>query len=160
MQTKTQAALDALRVNDWFCNVGHPDSEEVEFVFSWREAIARCESLEWVNIQEDSLNILRVRVRKYSVELYDTWNDLVDVLKPVILPLVELKARDVVAREGLPKVFLDSVNWDILAICLALEYSDLVPIDPKLHWLNWYAGGHFPCGWQGAFPDGGKLIVF
>lgn len=158
MHIKTQTALDALNSTDWLRNVGRRDADDVEFVSSWREAIACCESLDWMNVQEDSLNLLRVRVRKYSVDLYDTWNDLVIDIKPVTEPLIELKTRNVVAQENLSEGFLHSVRWDILAICLELEYSDVVPVDPRLHRLRWYLDGHFPCGWRGG--DDGKLIVF
>jgi hypothetical protein len=160
MHIETLAALDALGSAEWFRNVGRRDVEDVEFVSSWREAIAHCESPEWVNVQEEIASILRLRVRTYSVDLYDMSNDLIVELKSMTEPLIELKTRDIVISENLPKEFLDSVRWDILGICLDLEYSDILPIDPKLHWLRWYVGGHFPCGWQGAFPDGGKLIVF
>jgi hypothetical protein len=65
----------------------------------------------------------------------------------------------VVAEHDLPKVFLDTVDWDILNLCMEAEYADVYPPGFYASQAYWYLKGHFPCGWQGAFPKG-KLVIY
>lgn len=52
-----------------------------------------------------------------------------------------------------------AIKLDVLGACMENEYADLIP--PKLFKdrIDWYLAGHFPCGWEGDFPEG-SLIVF
>jgi hypothetical protein len=59
----------------------------------------------------------------------------------------------------LPKEFVESVKWDLRAACMELEYADLVPPRYFAERARWYLAGHFPCGWEGDFPEG-CLIVY
>ena len=54
---------------------------------------------------------------------------------------------------------LSAVQWDILHVCMEAEYADVYPPGFYASQAYWYVKGHFPCGWQGEFPNG-KLIVY
>jgi hypothetical protein len=84
---------------------------------------------------------------------------LVDELKPVTESLVVDKIRDVVASNGLPTVFEDTVKWDILHICMEAAYADVFPPGFYANQAHWYVKGHFPCGWEGDFPAG-RMVVY
>src|SRR5262249_31632568 len=60
---------------------------------------------------------------------------------------------------ALPKVFGNTVRWDILHLCMEAEFADVYPPGYYASQAYWYAHGHFPCGWRGEFSSG-TLIVF
>jgi hypothetical protein len=85
------------------------------------------------------------------------------------LPFVDSLLPKSAIPEKLLKKMKPRLSWDIMFICLEIEYSDIVKPFFYLPLLDpWYASGHLPCGWDGQeFPDDwdgvireGKLIVF
>jgi len=64
----------------------------------------------------------------------------------------------VVRENDLPKAFEDTVQWDIIHLCMEAEYADVYPPGFYASQGYWYAKGHFPCGWQGEFPLGTRII--
>lgn len=90
------------------------------------------------------------------------WNSIVDDLKPISEALVLEKSQKVIDENALPKVFIDTVNWDILGVLMEAEYADIVPPGFYASQSFYYWKGHFPCGWDGEiseFPKG-RLIVY
>ena len=159
LSAPTLATLESLRSVEWFSNVGRRDSDSVDVLTTWDEAIASCSSFGWENLCLEAANQYRERLGEASPSGFARWNDIVAVVKPASQALVRDKAADVIAREGLPKMFLDTVDWDILHLCLEAEFSDVQEPGFYASQAYWYAAGHFPCGWRGAFPDG-RLIIF
>lgn len=45
------------------------------------------------------------------------------------------------------------------SIAAEIVAADIVPFDIFRQMWKWYRKGHWPCGWEGNWPDG-KLIVF
>jgi hypothetical protein len=66
---------------------------------------------------------------------------------------------DVRDANGLDKVFVDSVLWDLLGAIMEFYYGQCKN-RPEffLDLLKIYESGNFPCGWIGEWPNG-KLIV-
>jgi hypothetical protein len=75
------------------------------------------------------------------------------------MSFVREKIRDVRTAHNLPQAFEDTVQWDILHLCMEAEYADVYPPGFYASQAYWYANGHFPCGWHGQFPEG-TLIVY
>lgn len=53
-----------------------------------------------------------------------------------------------------------SIRGDMLGIAMETEFADVSLgnfYTSKI--LKWYENGHFPCGWEGIYPEG-KLIVY
>lgn len=159
MHPRTIATLKKLEQVDWFRNVGVKDLELATIVSSWQEAMRHCESLEWENLRLDAANTLGIRVRRVSVERYNAWNEYAAEIRPVIEPLIDDKSRHVVIRNGLPRKFTNAVRWDIGHLCMECEYADIVPPAFFTGLAYWYVAGHFPCGWEGDYPEG-RIIVF
>lgn len=155
----TLATLERLRGVEWFANVGRRDTDGADVLATWDEAIEHCSSVEWENLCLEAANQYRERLVEASPSSFARWNEVVALVKPVSQALVREKTADVVAREGLPKVFLDTVDWDILHLCMEAEFSDVREPGFYASQAYWYAAGHFPCGWRGAFPDG-RLVIF
>jgi len=186
MHPRTTATLEKLENADWFRCVGVKDTEKAIVVASWQEAIEHCSSVEWENLLLEASNQYCERLLERSRERYNQWNDVVAQLKLVTVPFVARKIEAVVREHNLPKrltknrhgrlgnlgkkpsrisflsaskVFEDTVQWDILGVCMEAEYADVFPPAFYASQAYWYVKGHFPCGWQGDFPDG-TLIVY
>jgi hypothetical protein len=69
------------------------------------------------------------------------------------------KTRAVAETHALPKVFEDTVQWDVLHLCMEAEYADVYPPGFFASQAYWYVAGRFPCGWEGKFPAG-RLVVY
>ena len=163
MHARTAATLETLETAEWFANVGtYVDLEQKsKFIVlsSWKEAIEHCGSIEWENLCLEAANQYRLRLSERSMERLNQWNDIVDQIKVVTLPLVRQKIEVVVRKHGLPKVFEDTVQWDILHVCMEAELADIYQPGFYASQAYWYLKGHFPCGWEGRFPEG-KLILY
>lgn len=159
MHARTSATLEELKRQEWFRSVGVLDTSTAEVVASWPEAIERCGSPEWQELTLEAANRFTERLFEKSRERFQQWNDTVLAVRPITRALVAEKTRKVIEENDLPVVFLKSVNWDILHLCMEAEYADVHPPGFFASQSYWYANGHFPCGWSGVFPNG-KLIVF
>jgi hypothetical protein len=158
MDPRTLAILEELQKAHWFSRVGVPDTSQAIVLKSWPEAIACCSSIEWENFCLEASNDNHVLVMRRSKERESKWNDIVDELKKTIIPFVRHKIEPVVRTHRLPKVFEATVQWDILAVCIESEYADLGLPGFYRNLTAWYVKGHFPCGWEGIFPEGMQII--
>lgn len=159
MKLETRATLEQLEKAVWFSTVGVTDSQAVTVVSSWDEALEQCNSVEWENLCLEAVNQYRGRIAELSPERLAEWNNIITEIKRISIPLVRKKIADVVRDNKLPQSFEDTVQWDILHLCMEAEYSDIFPPGFYASQAYWYLKGHFPCGWQGKFPDG-RLVVF
>jgi len=159
MRLTTKATLAALIQAQWFTSIGVHDTDSAIVLSSWGEAIESCSSPEWEDLCLEAANQYRERLLERSVERFRKWNDVVDKMKPIAQALVREKCQQVVEENDLPQVFLDTVDWDILGVLMEAEYSDVYPLGYYGSQGYWYVHGHFPCGWQGEFPEG-KLIIY
>lgn len=156
---RTMATLDRLYQSEWFANVAVRDTEVADVLSSWREAIESCSSAAWQGQILEAANQLCERLLERSPERFAKWNDLVNEIRPVTRALVEEKTAKVVAEHRLPKVFVDTVRWDMIHVCMEAEYADVFPPAYFASQAYWYTKGHFPCGWRGEFPKG-TLVIY
>jgi len=161
MNPRTIATLDELHAVEWFRNVGVNDAETAIVLSSWQEAIESCAGDDWQDLLIEAPNQYRERLIEKSRERFRQWNDIVVEVKPFAQALVLEKIAKVVAANNLPKVFVDTVNWDILHLCMECEFADVYPPGFFASHAYWYLNGHFPCGWRGGpFPEEGRLVVY
>lgn len=159
MHQRTTSTLAELEQKDWFANVGKRDSDRVTFLGNWKEAVASCQSEEWISLCQEAANQYRSRLAERDMERFRLWNERVRELKAVTVPLVLRKTEKVVQANQLPKHFVDMIQWDILHLCMEAEYADVFPPGFFASQAYWYLNGHFPCGWNGDFPKG-QLVVY
>src|ERR1700733_2705297 len=158
MHPRTIATLDRLEKAAWFSCVGIKDTEVAIVLSSWKEAIDHCSSLEWRDLCLEADNQYCERLAKRSIERFREWNEVVIELKKLTIPFVKNKIEAVVREHNLPKIFEGMVQWDILGVCIEAEYADVCPPGWSASQAYWYVKGHFPRGWQGAFPEGNLII--
>ena len=159
MHPRTIATLDDLEKAAWFSCVGRNDTTAAIVLSSWAEAIEHCSSIEWENLCLEAANQYCERLVERSKERFRQWNTIVIELKKTTIPFVQRKIKDVVRQNSLPKGFENTVQWDVLHVCMEAKYADIYPPGYYASHAYWYIKGHFPCGYQGEFPKG-KLIIY
>ena len=159
MHTRTIEALEELEAAPWFARVGIHDTKVAIILQSWEEAVAHCESPEWEGLCLEAANRHRERIAERSKERFLRWNQVADEVRAVAIPLVKRKMAEVSQHLELPKAVVDAVRWDIIHLCMESEYADVFPPGFYASQAYWYTKGHFPCGWQGKFPEG-MLIIY
>lgn len=159
MHPRTVATLDELEKADWFASVGTKDTEAAVVLSSWEEAVEHWSSIDWENLTLEASNQHFSRIRERSKERSNQWNEIVEEVRPAAASFVRQKVNDVMIQFSLPKVFEDTVRWDILHLCMEAEYADVCPPGFFASQAFWYKRGRFPCGRDGDFPNG-KLIIY
>jgi hypothetical protein len=128
-------------------------------VASWSEAIDYCDAQEWEDLRLDMLNQYRVYIHQNHWDRLQAWNEIIQAVKKITVPLVDRKTEAVVRKYNLPSIFRIRVSSDVMRYCMEAEYGDICPPAFFTRLGAWYLHGHFPCGWWGPFPEG-KLIVY
>lgn len=100
------------------------------------------------------------RLIERSPRDYERWNEVALSVRPAAQALVREKTRKVVPDNNLPKLFVDTVDWDIIHVCMEAEFADVYPPGFYASQAYWYTKGHCPCGWRGPFPRGGRLVSY
>jgi hypothetical protein len=159
MHPRTIATLDELERAAWFSNVGVRDTSAAIVLSSWEEAIEQCGSQDWEDLCLEAANQYCERLVERSKQRFRQWNDVAIEMRKAFEPLVDRKIAKVTSDHNLPKEFRDSVLWDMCHLGMESEFSDVYPPGFFASHAYWYVKGHFPCGWQGEFPDG-KLIIY
>lgn len=159
MHSRTRATLLELEKADWFGNVGKEDTKAADVLPDWTSAIESCASSGWEDLLLEATNQYRERLYARNPVEFGRWNEVVLLVKSAMMELVRIKTAAVIAENDLPRVFRDTVEWDVLHACLEAEYADVYPAGFYAAQAFWYAKGHFPCGWRGAFPAG-RLVIF
>ena len=159
MNKRTVDTLVELENANWFVKVGRCDSCNVHHLNSWSAAIKNSEAEAWVSLCQEAANQYRIKLAERDTVRFGEWNTIVREIKKETIPLVLRKTKGVVEANNLPQGFIDTVQWDILHLCMEAEYADVYPPGFFASQAYWYICGHFPCGWEGDFPNG-RLIIF
>ena len=159
MISKSIATLERLEKAYWFSRVGINEGPGVAAVASWPQAIGRCDTAEWEDLQLEALNQYRECIAQRSKDRWEFWSETVREVKKITRPLVARKIATVVREHTLPEIFSIQVDHDIIGFCMEAEYSDVCPPGFFTGLGHWYIKGHFPCGWSGLFPQG-KLVIY
>jgi len=159
LKDQTIATLKRLEGIDWFYAVGQKDTEQAIVLTSWDEAVTSCACNEWEDLLLEATNRYCQKLASLSGDRFGHWNELVREAKKITEPLVASKIEKTVKNNNLPKIIVDTVNWDILHLLMEAEFADVYPPGFYASQGYWYVHGHFPCGWKGEFPEG-ILIIY
>lgn len=160
MKSETRDLLQSFKGFSWFHAVGSPFDEaladDVIAVSSWAQAVKCCSSTAHGNFQLEQKNRLTVYLHDHARDRYRNWNVLVEQVKSVLMPMLDVDLDPLLYHLKLPTDVRDTVNWDLLAACMELEYADIRPPDYFTGIIHWYRSGRFPCGW-GGIDDQGRI---
>ena len=153
-----------LKTINWFENCGKPLdlnlSMSLNRVGCWEQAIEKCQTFEWENVTLEARNQLTVWLHFNDKANYQNWNKIVDAHKSTTLN--SLIAEHIIPfqlNHNLDATFVHCVQWDILGALM--ENSFLKSGHHAFFFLDLlivYEAGHFPCGWEGEFPNGSLLV--
>ena len=146
-ENESESPLVAAFMNEldelpWFAHVGERiDDPNIKQVFSWDDAWEACQDDPWI---------------------YASFHKDVDQNHPAWAPAFD-RALEAIVNSGRDHELEDDVNvsnqaaWEAAgaAYQLATNKSDGFYVGL----MNWYRRGHWPCGWEGNYPDG-RLIVY
>lgn len=150
---------------NWFVNCGQPFAldltMEAKQVRTWNQALKSCKSPAWDNAVLEAQNQLTLWLHLHQREKYQRWNETVDDhKKKVVNPLTEEKIVPFQIQNSLDIVFVHSVQWNILGALMENSYMKCGhSAFFFLELLMVFEVGHFPCGWEGDWPQG-KLVVY
>lgn len=160
-ESEIELRLKAIR---WFENCGKPLKPDLSMplnqVESWSQATELCKTLKWENTTLEAQNQLTLWLHLNDKTNYQNWNKIVELHKRDTLD--SLIAEHIVPfqqNHNLDITFVHCVQWDILG---ALMENSYLKSGHKafffLELLLIYEAGHFPCGWEGEFPDGSLFV--
>lgn len=132
--------LEELERYPWFENVGVRLKDDVKQVRSWREA--------WECLQDESWTYASFH------EGVDSWHDAWDMSYDKALQIASQSLYCHQFEEGITSA--DAAAYDVAAAAVEISRAQSAFF---AHLMKWYAKGHFPCGWEGDYPQG-KLIVY
>lgn len=158
LQAKTEALLSQASRFPWFAHVGEGSLEQSLVVKNWDVAIEKCTSIDYENFGIEMANHIRRIVRTANVERYQQWNTIVGAVRPRIELIVESAAPLWRVPEDQLQAIKDQVLWDLCSACLESEFSDIFPPGYYLDTFQIYSLGRFPCGWNGDYPQGQRII--
>jgi hypothetical protein len=170
MRTETEDMIARFREMRLFKAVGGAIHGGAKRVNSWTEAARQCQTSEWESVHLQVNNLLAMRVSLADYSRLEAWRGpVIAAIKRDLAVVIERDVLPVTESYRLSRAFQNSVEWDLIEICLEVEFSDLCdPIFFVERVLPWYEAGHFPCGWdgpkldeswEGPMPDG-QLIVY
>jgi hypothetical protein len=160
MKPATSELLKSLEDADWFAHVGEPtdDVPGLARVGSWDEALRACTSEAWNDFRLDVQNQITMQIWQASLERWDQWPAVEEVVQRRIWDMVQRKAAHVqVADDEQRMAFYGSIWRDIGLAAIEVEHADLV--EPGVAGLlaEVYRLGHFPCGDE---EGTGRLVVY
>jgi hypothetical protein len=159
VRDETKQSISSLKRIPWFKNVGAHDLPKVLVLENWVEAIAESTSPDWEAMTLEALNQYREDLMRLAPDRWDDWNELVDQVNEALAPVIRNATQVVVEANQLPRSFEETVLSDFVRVCMEVEYSDVRPPIFFSGLGHYYAKGHFPCGWSGAYLTG-QLIVY
>jgi len=166
LANRTQELLDRVRHIAWFSNVGKPfaGAPGVLGVPDLRRAKKACFSKHWDNTLTHARNSLSGYVDAHdSPRFQQGWNEIVHLVTPSVLPIVEvaaaLGAKALALVQMQRQVLTMTLRRQLVGACHESEYADLVEPPFCLGLLKWYDAGRWPCGYEGDWP-GGCLMVY
>jgi hypothetical protein len=158
MRDATQDAVARLKATMLFTQVGEPiDDDSVLQVFNWNDAWQARLSQLWQYLAYDERNCFTRTLARSHRERYQLWNSVTQQCRPLVVECVD-RSIEVCPSEARESIKVNA-QWSLLNGLMEVEYADVVPPAFFTKLLDWYMRGHYPCGWEGEYPEG-KLIVF
>jgi hypothetical protein len=171
MKPRVKQKLDQIFSYPFFESVGKSLPTTVSSVKNWTQAAKSCGFLKWRNNTLMARNALQNAIEKQYPkpgmwERSEEWNPLGQELRPTIHAFIDNLLSKIAVKDKELKNIKNSISWDIMFMCLEIEFSDIVNPIFSIPYLDpWYASGHFPCGWDGDefahdFETGDETIFF
>ncbi|MCC6740534.1 MAG: hypothetical protein IT452_15925 [Planctomycetia bacterium] len=154
--------LADLEAAEWFRSAGTKtglSDERALFLANWPDAFEACRAASWEEICRVTGQLLFQRVAEVNPEEAAEWQDAVAEMFPHTADLVPRKAVKILREFTPTPVFVSTLSWTVQHALLEAEFLGRETPGWYGNLAAWIVDGHFPCGWSGAWPRGGRLIV-
>jgi hypothetical protein len=145
-------------------HVGEPieDSSMIQ-VHSWAEALNSCRAQAWDDFLIDRHNE-NAHAKNLDKQLGRSYSALVRQIRPIL----DAAFQGAASAIGLTQKETDSVMryalWIMLRACDEIAHCSHYHRHWHLEVSHWLLEGHFICGYEGDWPEGGepngKLVIF
>jgi len=145
---------------DWFANAGCSIPEEIgdsAAAKSWIDACNRC-GTNWEDVVTEARSDLTMHLNRECKAEFEKWNSVIASIKQELSEPWQ-RMRDKVSELGLPSVVADCVEWDTMHALAEERFREWHPPAFFSRLLKVYEAGHFPCGWNGEWPNG-QLVIY
>jgi len=140
--TNLDGFLNELDAFPWFQHIGERiNAANIKQVFSWEDAWECCQDDSWIN----------ATFHKEVDQNHPAWAIAYDKA----LEAVSKSGRNHELEDGVPVAL--QAAWDAGAAAYQLATNNTNGFYVGL--MDWYRKGHWPCGWEGAYPQG-RLTVY
>jgi hypothetical protein len=167
MNPEVVAFLERVSKAKLFSNVGKlPPNDEIARVHTWEEAYRACNSQSWEDFLGHRHNEMALQIShdpndsetcdEYDAFVIEVRSRLDTILQPIVEKLP-------ISPQQQKKVF-GIARGDLLRACIEIEYKEFITSPWHLELADWFFRGHFPCGWEGDWPEdgvrNGKLVIY
>jgi len=161
-KTDLRPRIDAIK---WFGHCGEPTkvdlTMDIRQVRDWAEATTCCTSQAWTDVQREANNQLTIFLGAHDSENYLNWNEkVIGFRQEVLAPLSANQLLPYQKEKHLQDAVVLCADWDIM--CALMENAYIDSGHSSFFFLELfrvYEAGHFPCGWEGQWPEG-RLLVY
>ncbi|WP_340399400.1 hypothetical protein [Paenibacillus sp. FSL H8-0079] len=149
----------------WFTNCGTPIAQgsikqSIVLIDGWVQAEKWYSATSWEHTTLEARNTLTEFLHRKYPNQDAEWNKKVEDAKGYIDSSLSAKLHSYKDQYQLDHIFVDCVKWDVLHAIMEFAYTDCKRLPHFfLDLLQIYENGHFPCGWEGDYPNG-KLVVY
>ena len=103
----------------------------------------------WQSLLIDTLNRLRCHLHDHHRRKYHKWNRIVKEAEKLREKIVYPRAEQL----GMTEALKITIRYVVGGYLLEEFYSDCDPPRTYDTWFEICRQGHFPCGWEGVYPD-------
>lgn len=165
LNSRTLELLTQFGQVEWFIQSGKTfDDPGVTHPANTSDALHSFFSRGWENIRLEAQNNLSGFLSDNYRQLFsETWNDIVHFSEPILQPSflrIQAAAKNrLLVDDRTSDKLQDLIRRDFFGACHESEYADVAAPSLYSEMSRWYLAGHFPCGYEGQWPNG-RLIVW
>jgi hypothetical protein len=129
-------------------------------VDNWDAARRSYEGWPWRNTVIEASNALRLFLHNRHLNEYCEWRKIREEVNKSLERIVHPRTTEFSRENALGERFIDCVDWDIGMVLQESGYLKFraPPFFTRVI-LSVYEDGHFPCGWDGNWPDGRLVAI-
>lgn len=161
LSPRTVELGEVLLTVPWFESIGQPldAPNAAKRVMSMRKTIRSFRSSHWDSTILEARNGITETLFAKDHDLLDKWNEIVYATNDLFEDRFRILYEKLVKLHGVPEKNWTQFMGTLGMACSESEYIDVLPLGFFSEIVSWYMVGHFPCGFDGEYPNG-QLMVY
>ncbi len=157
-----ECAIRNIRSQEWedfWCDRHNDFHEQIKELKSHEDQLEEIDETEIEAELQAILKSLDEDESEDEDEDESEWNLMIDAINSIIYPIIDEKINSLPLSLDQKNAICAEMKSVYLSAYLESKFKENVTDPFYTRSLEWYFKGHFPCGWEGNYPDG-KLIIF